>query len=355
MKTAPPGRRRRMTQAYNDSLRRDPMLAWTAVKSSFANLSSVMFGTGQKESPVAVALVHIANGINMVAGAFERHPILGKAAGLLMGVGLAGATLKTLGISLRFIRSGLSIITGPLRFLGTAFMDAFGPSIVRAILTFGPRILTAIGALSSFVGEGLMAAFALLSNPVGWTILAVAAVVAAGVLIYKFRDQIGAGLSKAWGAIKGAFLALPWQSIGWAVADFLTAGLASKLPGAIDTIRAHLPTWAGGTPAPNAPKVAGHRALGGPVWGGRMYLVGEHGPELWRAPASGSIVPARPTQRLIAASARNGGYRDRRDAGGATINAYFTIQDAHDPRKTARVVHQELKRLERSQAVSLTD
>jgi len=38
------------------------------------------------------------------------------------------------------------------------------------------------------------------------------------------------------------------------------------------------------------PKIAGARAMGGPVIGGRNYLVGERGPELFRAPGSGSIV-----------------------------------------------------------------
>lgn len=35
----------------------------------------------------------------------------------------------------------------------------------------------------------------------------------------------------------------------------------------------------------------GARASGGPVTGGKTYLVGEDGPELWRAPGSGTIIP----------------------------------------------------------------
>lgn len=37
--------------------------------------------------------------------------------------------------------------------------------------------------------------------------------------------------------------------------------------------------------------VAGARAAGGSVTGGRTYLVGEKGPELWTAPRSGTIIP----------------------------------------------------------------
>lgn len=38
-------------------------------------------------------------------------------------------------------------------------------------------------------------------------------------------------------------------------------------------------------------KFAGARAAGGPVQGGKTYLVGEEGPELWTAPGNGSIIP----------------------------------------------------------------
>ncbi len=43
--------------------------------------------------------------------------------------------------------------------------------------------------------------------------------------------------------------------------------------------------------APSGAEVAGKRASGGPVSAGKTYLVGEKGPELFRAPSSGEIVP----------------------------------------------------------------
>lgn len=51
--------------------------------------------------------------------------------------------------------------------------------------------------------------------------------------------------------------------------------------------------WNGGakSDAPKIPAVDGARAAGGPVAGGRTYLVGERGPELFTAPRSGQIVP----------------------------------------------------------------
>lgn len=47
-----------------------------------------------------------------------------------------------------------------------------------------------------------------------------------------------------------------------------------------------MPTWAQGIP-----KLSGTRAAGGPVVGGRTYLVGEKGPELFTANRTGTIIP----------------------------------------------------------------
>ncbi len=58
-------------------------------------------------------------------------------------------------------------------------------------------------------------------------------------------------------------------------------------------------------------RIAGARADGGPVSAGRMYLVGERGPELFRANSSGTIVP-------------NHALRGA-DGGGNVINNYYTL------------------------------
>jgi len=48
--------------------------------------------------------------------------------------------------------------------------------------------------------------------------------------------------------------------------------------------------------------IAGARASGGPVQGGKTYLVGEEGPELFRAPGAGTIIP---NNELAGAAARS--------------------------------------------------
>lgn len=58
------------------------------------------------------------------------------------------------------------------------------------------------------------------------------------------------------------------------------------------------------------PRLAGARAKGGPVIGGKAYLVGERGPEIFSPPSSGAIIP---NDALGAAR------------GGITVNNNFTV------------------------------
>ncbi|WP_202617929.1 hypothetical protein [Aureimonas leprariae] len=59
--------------------------------------------------------------------------------------------------------------------------------------------------------------------------------------------------------------------------------------------------------------LGGARASGGPVKRGKTYLVGEEGPELWKAPGNGTIIPndalraVPPPSSVRAGSARSGG------------------------------------------------
>ena len=83
-----------------------------------------------------------------------------------------------------------------------------------------------------------------------------------------------------------------------------------------------LPSFLGGSDdAPPAADstIEGARAAGGPVRKGMNYLVGERGPELFRAPASGTIINTLDTVRAIKAQALAGAARQAGD-GGTVIN-----------------------------------
>lgn len=82
----------------------------------------------------------------------------------------------------------------------------------------------------------------------------------------------------------------------------------------------------GGAAAPSGPAVDGARAAGGPVQRGKSYLVGERGPELWRAPASGRIIDTAGTvaaikRQALAGAAQQGGGTVNYNIGGIHVQA----------------------------------
>jgi hypothetical protein len=350
--------------AYNQSLRNDPTMGLHAVSSSLSNLSSVLFGTGKGESPVAIALVHVANGINMVAQFLEAHPTLAKGLGaLLLGsAGLAG--LRVIGVGLGWIFSPLK---GIFRLLFSAVGGA-GPKIplIRRILGWlrplGGLLLRGLVALGPILLRGLAMAFGLLSNPVGWAIIA--ATVA--ILIWKYRHEIASAwnnivvpwFGRAWQAIKNYALSINWRGIGMAIADALTFGLASKFAAGLAKLKPSAQALAGNV-GMNSTRggLAGARAAGGPVRRGGLYLVGEHGPELFRAGAGGNIFNHKRTAAMIAGAA--GMAMSPAHAGtGAGLPRQpieIHIHGAHDPDAVATAVRRELEKLARQQGAYLSD
>jgi hypothetical protein len=200
-------------------------------------------------------------------------------------------------------------------------------------------------------------AFGLLSNPVGWAVILGGIAAAA---IWYFRDDLARAWPKvvewfkgAWTGIKNWALTIDWKGVGMSIADSLTFGLASKFAGAIDAINARMPSA--------APAVAGARARGGPVRAGGLYLVGEEGPELFRAPQSGRIVPAGRTAAMFAAAAMTPMAAAASPVNRAPVSApapmqvTINVNGAQDPRAIAAEVRRELNRLANKQSALLSD
>lgn len=88
----------------------------------------------------------------------------------------------------------------------------------------------------------------------------------------RFSRQVGAAISRLMALIRWVKEAIEWLA------------------------KLDLGTPGGGARGPNAPyhpqyNPVGARAMGGPVWPGGSFLVGERGPELFRPNTAGSIVP----------------------------------------------------------------
>lgn len=102
--------------------------------------------------------------------------------------------------------------------------------IVAAVVAAIGPVVAMIGTIISGVGT-LTTAISFLIGPLGWIPLAIAAVVAAGVLLYQNWDTIKAKAAELWAKIQEVF-----TNIKQSIADSVEA-IKEKLQGFIDKIR----------------------------------------------------------------------------------------------------------------------
>lgn len=375
-----------LEEAYRQTLAGDPTAGWGAIKTSFGNLGASIFGPGADGEPseIAVALVNIAKGINSIADAVNGNPILkkGLSYALLGGAGLA--TLKLFDVSLRLLFSPLKGIRNFLFAAGPRKIGLVGwlmrgtmmgiRGLGRLLGGMGPRLggiaLRGLAALGPWLLRGALAAFGLLSNPVGWAILAASV----ATLMWKYRAEIGKGwdalvawfTTSAWPKIKGTVSAL--ANWGSKIVDSIIAGLDAQWgrvtswfagkwnaiaptglqvgmgPGAKPGVPGDAISQIGAQWSVPPPPVAGKRANGGSVSAGRMYEINEEGAEAFVPGRSGTIIPAHVVDAM------------RRQRQGATVSVgQIVVQGANDPEATARAVRREIHRLAAGQSALLSD
>lgn len=116
------------------------------------------------------------------------------------------------------------------------FMIALGPilSIIGKFITLGGILAQGISVITTVVGVLGKALMLLAANPIGLVIMAVAAVIAIGVLLYKNWDTIkeklailGEKITEIWNNIKEG-ISSAWESIKTSVSD--------GIKGAYDTV-----------------------------------------------------------------------------------------------------------------------
>ena len=163
---------------------------------------------------------------------FVTYAILGAAIMAPLGFALSGIA-ATFGI--------LGAVLGPVAGL---LLRLFSP-----LVSLGPMHLNGLVRIGPWIVRGLMMAFGLLSNPVGWAII-LAGVAAA--LIYYFRDDIARAWPKVVAWFKNAFtslktwiLSINWSGIGLKIADALTFGLAGRFAAAMAKMKSSVPSAAG--------------------------------------------------------------------------------------------------------------
>jgi hypothetical protein len=344
--------------AFTQAMAKDPTMAMASAASSVKNLEITI---GKAITPeVILALQNFAKGVNYLAAVIDKHPKLGVAIGSLMA-GIVGFTGFKLAKSLVGFLGFGKVFSGVFKMLATAGVVGLRGPMLPLAMRIGSALRILLVGLAAGVGDALLGALAvgleILAGPAGWVILAGTAV----ALVWGFRKEIARGwhimadwFGTAFEYLKGRALAHDWSSIGTAIADALTFGLASRMP----AMARGMENWASGLlhPKPHTmmSRIPPHRAMGGSVSRGSAYNINERGGEMFVPGRSGTMIPARATAALIAAL--SGGI----PMGAAAHPAHMTFGDinvyeAHDAQATARAVRAEICRMANSQSALLND
>jgi phage-related minor tail protein len=173
-------------------------------------------------------------------------------------------------------------------------MDPAGQKVVLVIA----GIVAAIGPLLVVVGSlmtalpALGAAFTVLTGPVGLVVVAITALIAIGVALYKNWDEVKAQLLTIWASIlevtrweafKTGFLNV-WNGIVTGLKGYVNGiiRLVNTVIDALNTIQVDIPDWVpvygGSSFGINIPNVR-YLATGGIVTRPTLAMIGEAGPE----------------------------------------------------------------------------
>jgi TP901 family phage tail tape measure protein len=250
-----------------------------AAQAAMAAASAQMRATGPAARSAAA-------GMMLVRGAATAIKIA------LIGTGI-GAVLVAIGSAGAFIYQNWQGIQAMFAGIAEGIKAAF-PGAAGVIDTVSAAVSSLFGWFQKLTGpidatNEEWRAFGLqVGTTVGEIISTVAGLPGRLIAILSSIDLTGIGRDIMNGLLSGikagAAAVLDYVSD---VASRIKSSVANAASGAWSSVKSAV----GLGSAPQAPALAGARAAGGPVVGGRTYLVGEEGPELFTAPRSGEIIP----------------------------------------------------------------
>lgn len=171
----------------------------------------------------------------------------------------------------------------------TAMMVVNKAGMVASAVASG----VAAGATAALTAAQWALNAAFVATPIGWVVLGLAAIVAAGVALYKNWDTVKAKAGEVWNSIKTAFGGIRDSITGaFSAAKDKVAGFFSWLDQKIESVPILGSIYKGGKSAVSW--VADHldgNAMGTPYWRGGYTRVNERGGEIMNLPSGTQIIP----------------------------------------------------------------
>lgn len=171
----------------------------------------------------------------------------------------------------------------------TAMMVVNKAGMVASAVASG----VATGATAALTAAQWALNAAFVATPIGWIVLGLAAVVAAGVALYKNWDTVKAKAGEVWNSIKTAFGGIRDSIVNaFSAAKEKVAGFFSWLNQKIESVPILGSIYKGGKNAVSwiADRLDGN-AMGTPYWRGGYTRVNERGGEIMNLPRGTQIIP----------------------------------------------------------------
>ena len=171
----------------------------------------------------------------------------------------------------------------------TAMMVVNKAGMVASAVASG----VATGATAALTAAQWALNAAFVATPIGWIVLGLAAVVAAGVALYKNWDTVKAKAGEVWNSIKTAFGGIRDSIVNaFSAAKEKVAGFFSWLNQKIESVPILGSIYKGGKNAVSwiADRLDGN-AMGTPYWRGGYTRVNERGGEIMNLPSGTQISP----------------------------------------------------------------
>lgn len=171
----------------------------------------------------------------------------------------------------------------------TAMMVVNKAGMVASAVASG----VATGATAALTAAQWALNAAFVATPIGWIVLGLASVVAAGVALYKNWDTVKAKAGEVWNSIKTAFGGIRDSIVNaFSAAKEKVAGFFSWLNQKIESVPILGSIYKGGKNAVSwiADRLDGN-AMGTPYWRGGYTRVNERGGEIMNLPSGTQIIP----------------------------------------------------------------
>lgn len=212
----------------------------------------------------------------------------------------AGDMLHTAGDAMKWCREHSDLLIGGLKLLAAAWgiskIMAFNSTAAGFIKTIaamlGPTVAQTAATGAATTAQGALNTV-MAANPIGAVILAVEALVAAGILLWKNWDTVKAKAGELWTKVKTVFGGVRDTITGaFDAAKKKVRGFFSWLDDKISSIPLLGDIYSGGKSALSwiGGKISGH-AMGTPYFSGGLTRVNERGGEVMRLPSGTQIIP----------------------------------------------------------------